>query len=244
MKTVIVTGASRGLGLAIAKALLSSKVNVIAVVRDKSSLAELSGQYTDTLAIVEGDVRNASTIESAASAAEHLGSLDGVVYNAGVLDPVSKVANADANAWKELFDINLFSIVASLPVWLPMLRSSKGRIIMISSGAAVSSYQGWSAYGCSKAAMNHLAQDLGVEEPDVTTVAVRPGVIDTDMQKSIREQHGSVMNPDNHAKFTSLKADGGLVEPETVSKVIAQMSLSLPHDQSGKFIQWSDFKTS
>lgn len=60
---------------------------------------------------------------------------------------------------------------------IPELRKSKGRIIFVSSGAAVTGYQGWGAYGASKAAMNHLSLTLAVEEPNITSVAIRPGVI-------------------------------------------------------------------
>lgn len=113
---------------------------------------------------------------------------------------------------------------------------------MVSSGASIAPYQGWSAYGCSKAALNHLVQHLGVEEPDVTSVSVRPGVIDTDMQKAIREQHGAVMSRANHDKFTGLKADGGLRSPEEVGRVIALMALSVDASKSGKFVDWTEFK--
>lgn len=57
------------------------------------------------------------------------------------------------------------------------LRKSKGRVIFVSSGAAVTGYQGWGAYGASKAAMNHLSITLAAEEPDITSIAIRPGVM-------------------------------------------------------------------
>ena len=115
--------------------------------------------------------------------------------------------------------------------------------MMVSSGAAVGSYQGWSAYGCSKAAMNHLALDLSVEEPDVISIAIRPGIVDTDMQKAIREQHGHIMSSDNHKKFTTLKSEGQLVDPNVVGEVIAELSLHAESELSGKFIDWKDYQS-
>lgn len=57
------------------------------------------------------------------------------------------------------------------------LRKSKGRVVFVSSGAAVTGYQGWGAYGASKAAMNHLSTTIAAEEPDITSISIRPGVI-------------------------------------------------------------------
>lgn len=69
---------------------------------------------------------------------------------------------------------------------IPHLRSSRGSVIFVSSGAAANAYSGWSAYSASKAAINSIAQSLALEEPTITTLAIRPGVVDTEMQNDIR----------------------------------------------------------
>lgn len=97
---------------------------------------------------------------------------------------------------------------------LPALRESNGRIVMISSGAAVHSYSTWGAYGASKAAINHLAMTLAAEEPGVTTLSIRPGVVDTGMQQDIREKHHKVMDENDRKKFLELKQEGKLLRPE------------------------------
>ena len=76
---------------------------------------------------------------------------------------------------------------------------------MVSSGAAVNAYTGWGMYGAAKAAMNHLALTLSTEEPDVTTMAIRPGVVDTEMQREIREVPDiSGMVLEHHIKDSSV----------------------------------------
>jgi NAD(P)-dependent dehydrogenase (short-subunit alcohol dehydrogenase family) len=123
---------------------------------------------------------------------------------------------------------------------LPPLRASHGRIVLTSSGAATGAYQGWGAYGAGKAVLNHLALTLGVEEPDVTTVSIRPGVVDTEMQREIREVHHNSMSASDQSKFHGLKNGGGLLTPEQPGHVIAKLSVRADKALSGKFLSWDD----
>ena len=122
---------------------------------------------------------------------------------------------------------------------LPELRKTKGRLIFVSSGAAVGAYTTWGAYGSAKAAMNHLAMTLAVEEKDVTTMSIRPGVVDTEMQQSIREKHNNAMDEKDAKKFAELKATGGLLKPEQPGHVLAKLVLDAPIELSGKFVTWN-----
>jgi NAD(P)-dependent dehydrogenase (short-subunit alcohol dehydrogenase family) len=119
---------------------------------------------------------------------------------------------------------------------LPHLRKSKGKIIFTSSGAATYAYTAWGAYGASKAAMNHLAMTLGVEEPDIVSIAIRPGTVDTEMQRELRDIHHGTMDSTDAAKFASLKSDGKLLRPDQPGNVIAKLVLDAPHSLSGKFL--------
>lgn len=109
--------------------------------------------------------------------------------------------------------------------------------MLCSSGAAINAYEGWGAYGATKAALNHLALTLATEEPDITTVSIRPGVVDTDMQKSIREVHHEKMSEKDRAKFAELKSSGGLLKPEQPGNVMARLVLSAPRDLNGTFLR-------
>jgi NAD(P)-dependent dehydrogenase (short-subunit alcohol dehydrogenase family) len=88
--------------------------------------------------------------------------------------------------------------------------------------------------------LNHLALTLSVEEPDVTSIAVRPGVVDTDMQRSIREVHHETMSEKDREKFTSLKEKGGLLKPEQPGHVIARLAVGAGKELNGKFLTWND----
>ena len=130
-----------------------------------------------------------------------------------------------------------FSVKTQIRQALPHLRASRGRIIFVSSGAAVSAYSGWGAYGASKAAVNHLAMTLAVEEPDVVSVVVRPGIVDTEMQRALREDHFTRLAPKDQEKFSGLKKDGKLLQPEQPGNVIARLALEAGKDLTGKFLR-------
>lgn len=137
---------------------------------------------------------------------------------------------------REYTDTTLEQIKACIP----LLRSSKGRIVLCSSGAATNTYSTWGAYGASKVALNHLAGTLATEEKDITTVSIRPGVVDTDMQGSIRDTHGGYMDPKDAAKFKELKQTGGLLKPEQPGNVMAKLAIDAPQELSGRFLSWND----
>lgn len=97
-------------------------------------------------------------------------------------------------------------------------------------------YSTWGAYGSSKAALNHLAATLAVEELDVTTLAIRPGVVDTDMQAEVRS-HGNVMDGKDAEKFKGLHEGGKLLKPEQPGNVLARLVLDSEKELSGKFLR-------
>jgi NAD(P)-dependent dehydrogenase (short-subunit alcohol dehydrogenase family) len=126
---------------------------------------------------------------------------------------------------------------------IPSLRQTHGTIIFTSSGAAVKGYTGWSCYGASKAVLNHFAISLAVEEPLITSIAIRPGVVDTEMQRDIREKHAEAMGPKDSERFMKLKEEGGLLRPEQPGHVIAKLAVAGKEGiegLSGKFLNWDD----
>lgn len=129
--------------------------------------------------------------------------------------------------------------VAFVKSAIPYLRETKGNVVMTSSGAASHGYGSWGAYGSSKAAMNHLAMTLAAEEKNITALAIRPGVVATQMQQEIRETHSSNMSKDEAAKFHELHKEGQLLRPEQPGHVIAKLSLEAPKELSGQFLSWN-----
>jgi len=88
--------------------------------------------------------------------------------------------------------------------------------------------------------MNHLASTLSVEEPDVTSISIRPGIVDTDMQKEIREVHLDNLDPESQEKFINAHKTGKLLKPEQPGHVIAKLVLDAPHLLNGRFLLWND----
>ncbi|KAL1589351.1 hypothetical protein WHR41_01945 [Cladosporium halotolerans] len=239
-KTIILTGASRGIGLAIAQFLLKRSHNLVLVARSEQPLRDLESQYKDQVAVLTGDLSDFSLGDKAVALAEkRFQKLDGLIVNHGVLDPVKRVANSLADEWRSAFDVNFFSAVALSQAALPSLRKTKGCILFTSSGAASNAYPTWGAYGASKAAMNHLAMTLAAEEKDITSISIRPGVVDTEMQRDIREKHNKAMDEQDAARFAELKATGGLLKPEQPGHVMAKLVIEVPKELSGKFLSWN-----
>ncbi|KAJ5594608.1 uncharacterized protein N7459_000816 [Penicillium hispanicum] len=241
-KTIIVTGASRGIGLAIAKYLLSAPQshNVIVVARSLEPLEKLKAEYSKQVEVVNGDLADFSLAQKAVDAAlKTFGRLDGMVLNHGILGQTGKVDETDPEEWRRAFDINFISLVAFAKAALPALRQSKGNIIFTSSGAAVRKYRGWALYAATKAAMNNFAQSLGSEEPEITSVAVQPGMVDTDMQRDLREDRGTTLDAEMHSKFTIAHKDGHLLQPEQPGHVMAKLVLDAPSELSGRFLSWN-----
>jgi len=111
--------------------------------------------------------------------------------------------------------------------------------VLISSGASTSAYTTWGAYGSSKAAQNHLALTLSVEEPLITTLAIRPGTVDTEMQGVIRSVGPAVMDPADMAKFTALHEDKKLLSPQLVGGVVGRIAVGGKDGEgklSGRFL--------
>ncbi|KAG6893458.1 hypothetical protein C0992_009878, partial [Termitomyces sp. T32_za158] len=109
--------------------------------------------------------------------------IDGLILNAGLLEPLGPIGGGSPlSAWKNHFDVNFFSLVTALKAGLPALRKSElgGRVVFVSSGSAVKGSVGWGPYSAGKAAMNSLCRTLAEEEPTVISVALRPGMVDTD----------------------------------------------------------------
>lgn len=86
--------------------------------------------------------------------------------------------------------------------------------------------------------MNNFAMSLGAEEPDVTSVSIRPGMVDTEMQRELREDHGTNLDAEMHSKFTGVHKDGKLLKPEQPGHVMAKLVLDAPKEISGRFYSY------
>jgi NAD(P)-dependent dehydrogenase (short-subunit alcohol dehydrogenase family) len=118
------------------------------------------------------------------------------------------------------------------------LRRNKGSLVWVSSGAANMSLAAWGTYSSSKAAVNALVAHYAVEEPDVSSIAINPGRVDTDMQATIRDQGKASMNQSQHDNFVAAFETGELLKPEQPGSVIARLAVEPAKELSGRFLRY------
>lgn len=243
-QTVIVTGASRGLGAATAQLLATMGAQVVITSRSAGALDEqaaaIRAEGSDVIALA-GDITDPATSERLVQTAlDTFGRLDAIVNNAGMLEPLGRLADAEPDAWRRALDVNLVGPLLLTRAALPQLRAAQGRVINVSSGAAVRAMTGWGAYCVSKAALNQLNAMIAHEEPGVTAIALRPGKVDTVMQGLIRSDGAGAMDDERHAYFVDAYEQGDLLPPEKPGRALALLALRADAAWSGEFMNWDD----
>ncbi|MBN1657238.1 MAG: SDR family NAD(P)-dependent oxidoreductase [Anaerolineae bacterium] len=243
-RVVIVTGASRGLGAAIARIAGEMHAGVVLVARSERDLQRVAEQVRhvggEPLALPADVSLPADCLRVVHETVDTFGRIDGLVNNAGVLAPLGPVAEAEAGEWQLNWAVNVLGPVLITAAALPHLRAVHGRVVNISSGAAVHAISGWGAYCLSKAAINQFTRMLAAEEPDISAIALRPGVIDTDMQATIRADGGRAMPAADHARFVRYHEAGELLPPEAPGCAAAVLAFHAAHEWSGEFMSWDD----
>ncbi|HEX2264016.1 MAG TPA: SDR family oxidoreductase [Pseudonocardiaceae bacterium] len=181
MHTALITGASRGLGRALASNLVADGWRVVVDARSATDLHAAAAGWPDATAI-PGDVTDEAHRHELVAAIG--GQLDLLVLNASSLGqtPLPALAGYRAEELRAVFEINTVAPLLVIQLALPALRAAGGAVLAISSDAAVEAYPGWGGYGASKAALDQLIQVLAAEEPDVRMLAVDPGDMRTTMQ--------------------------------------------------------------
>lgn len=193
-KVVAITGASRGIGAAAGRAFAAAGAQVVWLARSADqvqALAEEAGGLA-----VPCDVGDWGSVQAAMGVVEaRFGRLDVLVNNAGVIEPIARLAEADPEAWGMAVDINLKGVFHGCRAAVPLMkRQGSGTIINLSSGAAYQPLEGWSAYCASKAGVLMLTRALHLEEGSwgLRVLGLSPGTVATDMQVKIK---ASGINP-------------------------------------------------
>jgi NAD(P)-dependent dehydrogenase (short-subunit alcohol dehydrogenase family) len=181
----IVTGASRGLGRALAHGLAGSGWRVVIDGRDPDALAEARWDLPADAVAIAGDIMSPAHRAELVAAAADLGPLALVVNNAGILGPSPQpsLSTYPQDCLREVYEVNVFAPVGLTQLALPALRAAGGALVMVTSDASVEPYEGWGGYGSAKAAVDQLARVLGVEEPGIRVWAVDPGDLRTRMHQ-------------------------------------------------------------
>jgi NAD(P)-dependent dehydrogenase (short-subunit alcohol dehydrogenase family) len=186
-KTAVVTGASRGLGLALARGLAAEGWSLVIDARDpvalRSAAASLPG--TSRFIPLPGDIADPAHRAALRDAAEDLGGPDLLINNAGTLgaSPLPAIADYPIAELREAFEINVLAPLALTQLLLPALRARGGAVLSITSDAAVEPYAGWGGYGAAKAALEQASNVLAAEENVVRVWWVDPGDMRTHMHQ-------------------------------------------------------------
>jgi NAD(P)-dependent dehydrogenase (short-subunit alcohol dehydrogenase family) len=185
-RTALITGASRGLGRALATALAGRGWRLVLDGRDAHRLTATARglPHPGLVTAVPGDVADP---QHRAALAEAVGPrLDLLVNNASELgpSPLPGLADLTPEEFQRILTVNTVAPLALVQAVLPALRSASGTVVSISSDAAVQAYAGWGGYGASKAALDQLTAVLAVEHPELHVFAVDPGDMATDMHQA------------------------------------------------------------
>jgi len=198
-KTAIITGASAGIGAATAHEMAILGVNVVLAARSENNINTIANKINATggkVIAVACDVSDYAQVQNCIEKAKsEFGSIDIVVNNAGVIEPIARIADSEPDAWGQTIDINVKGVYHMTRAALPVMEAQdSGVFINISSGAAYGAMEGWSHYCTSKAAALMITKATHKEyaEKGIRAVGLSPGTVATQMQVDIK---ASGINP-------------------------------------------------
>ncbi|MBB4940299.1 NADP-dependent 3-hydroxy acid dehydrogenase YdfG [Streptosporangium album] len=206
--TALVTGASRGVGAAVAHALAPTH-DLLLGGRDAEALAKMCADLPDArpwpvelTAVTEADVAG-------------IDRLDVLVHSAGVAT-LGRIAESPAEVWRRTMEVNVIAVAELTRLLLPALRAAYGQVVLINSGAGQRANPGWGSYAASKFALRAFADAFRLEEPDLRVTTVYPGRVDTDMQRGVRAQESGIYEPEKY------------LAPESVARAVVAAVTASP----------------
>jgi NADP-dependent 3-hydroxy acid dehydrogenase YdfG len=210
MPTAMITGASRGLGAAVAAALAPTHTLFLAgrPSRQLDAVAQEFGATTWPIDLTD--------LEAIPAAVEPIVELDVLVHNAGVAYP-GRVAESTVDEWRSTLEVNVLGPVALTLAVLPALRDAQGHVVFVNSGSGINASPGLASYSASKFALRGFADSLRNDEPALRVTSVHPGRIATEMQEGLIAYEGREYRPEQ------------FLSPATVAKVIAD-AVNAPRD--------------
>ncbi len=223
-QSVIITGASRGIGEAAARKFAALGAKVLLCARSSDDIDRIAGEINasgGTALALATDVADYDQVQAAIDLAQsEFGSVDVLINNAGMLEPVERLEHATVDAWDKIIDVNVKGVFYGMRAAVPVMKAAGGgTIITIGSGAATSTLEGWSHYNTSKAAVHHLSACLHGEEGanGIRAMILSPGTVATEMQRIIKR---SGVNPVSTLEWEDHRP------PETIADTLAWMCTS------------------
>ncbi|MDQ0378290.1 SDR family oxidoreductase [Amycolatopsis thermophila] len=199
-RLALVTGASRGIGAAVARA-LGRTHRVLLGGRDVDALAEQAAESPDA----EPWQVDLGDLDGVRAAVNGIDRLDVLVHSAGTAE-LGTVEQAGPSAWRTNFEVNVVAVAELTRLLLPALRAAHGHVVVINSGQGLSARAGWGPYAASKHAVRAFADALREEEPGIRVTSVYPGRTDTEMQQAIVAGEGRQYAPGEYLRPDSVAA--------------------------------------
>jgi NAD(P)-dependent dehydrogenase (short-subunit alcohol dehydrogenase family) len=217
MPTHLLTGATSGIGAAVAHRLSRRGDALVLLVRDGGRAAELSERYPGARLLV-ADLSEPELLADTLASQDLPPALDSLVHSAGVAE-LGPVGELPVGAWRRTLDVNLVAPAELTRICLPSLRAGAGHVVFVNSGSGWHAGPEWGAYAASKHALRALGESLRAEEREsgVRVTSIYPGRVATPMQVSVHQQEGRSYDP------------GAWIQPESVATAVLT-ALDLPRD--------------
>lgn len=215
--THVITGAGSGIGRAIARSLADRGDRVVLLARNAHRAETLAEEFGPA-AVITADLRHPDSLAAAVAAADVPDSIDSIVHAAGIVE-LGPVAELSVEAWSSQLAVNLVSAAELTRLLLPAVRTARGQIVFLNSGAGLTAHPAWAAYAASKHGLKALADALrGEEAPHgVRVTTVYPGRAATPMQEKVHDQEGKTYDA---SRF---------IDPASVVAAVL-MAIDLPRD--------------
>jgi NADP-dependent 3-hydroxy acid dehydrogenase YdfG len=217
MATHVITGAGSGIGAAVAHRLHARGDDLVLHARDAGRAKELAAEFPGARTLV-GDLSDPDRLSWAFSHQTLPDRVDSLLHIAGVVD-LGRVGELTPKSWRHQLNVNLIAPAELTRHFLPQLRTSRGHVVFVNSGAGLNAHAEWSAYAASKHGLKALADSLRHEEHGngIRVTSVYPGRTASPMQAKVHQQEGRTYDP---SQWTA---------PESVATTIL-MCLDLPQD--------------
>lgn len=236
-KTLVLTGASRGIGKALAVELAKEGVNLVLGARSNEKLnltAEACRDHGVKATCISGDVSSSNVAQELVHVAIEFGDFYGFIHAAGVLMPGPAVWELNKSQFKEVMDASVTAAHQLIRHAVPnLLWRGDGLAVFFGSGAADRAQPGIGAYCAAKAAEEHLARQLAAEAPPITTIIWRPGIVETRMQVDARNSEGHSADK-LKSVFKPWKEEGLLMTPEESARGLVNFLKGNPRKFNGK----------
>ncbi|KAK6069719.1 short-chain dehydrogenase [Seiridium cupressi] len=226
-RRVLVVGGGSGIGQHITDNLIhkhNAKVLVFSL-----DVAPVVQEWEDQgkLHIVKGDATKPEVSQQAYQATqEYLGGLDSLVVTVGVMGQIERTEKVDIDSMRRTFEINVFAPVQQAQLYLPLLRQSKGSLLILSSAVDRDiSWSAWGPYSSSKAALTRFIEILGIEEPEVKVLGIYPGLTRTPMVTDlIAGKFVGKMKDEDVKEFIRRDQEGEVEPPKWTANVTAKLA--------------------